>query len=111
MAVCCPRGGEHASDDGRGSKTCFSPCPEGQALRPTGLLTSGSHACGLLPRRRTFRSLASSGFVPGASPVTVAGAVRDSHPLPLVERIQRAEKRLILEAPNGACQASSRSEF
>src|SRR3989454_10455643 len=57
MAVCCPRGGEHASDDGRGSKTCFSPCPEGQALRPTGLLTSGSHACGLLPRRRTFISI------------------------------------------------------
>src|SRR6266536_3115567 len=39
--------------------------------------------------RDRHRSHASSGYSPGASPVTVAGAARGSHPLPSTERNQR----------------------
>src|SRR5262245_6107533 len=39
------------------------------------------------------RSLAFSGLPPEASPVTVAGAARDFHPLPLAEQTQRTEER------------------
>src|SRR5262245_59291831 len=40
-----------------------------------------------------FRSLAFSGLPPEASPVTVAGAARDFHPLPLAEQTQRTEEQ------------------
>src|SRR5262245_799872 len=46
-----------------------------------GLLASGSRAFGLLPSRST-----ASGSAPSASPVTVAGAARVFHPLPVHER-------------------------
>src|SRR5438552_19181555 len=56
--------------------------PDRETFRPAGLLASGSSADGLLPGRATFRSDASSGLLPGASPVTVAGAARALHPPP-----------------------------
>ncbi len=67
--------------------------PVREACRPAGLLASGSSAFGLLPGRATgsCRSLASSGLPPEASPVTVAGAAWESHPLPLAERFKERE--------------------
>ena len=60
------------------------PYPDGSASRPAGLLASGSSAPGAFPDARPSRrrSTAASGILPGASPVTVAGAARESHPLP-----------------------------
>ena len=53
-------------------------------VRSSGLLAHGSSAFGLLPKRPTLFQdpMTFSGCVPEASPLTVAGAARDFHPLP-----------------------------
>ena len=59
---------------------------------------------GLLPGRATGvgRSLASSGLPPEASPVTVAGAARDFHPLPFAERFKEPRRGRTITRPTWA---------
>jgi len=84
-----PRGGEDVPRLGK-SKARPSPSPVGEkrSVRQVSWLPDLSPS-GSFPDARPFRSHASSGFSPGASPVTVAGAARDLHPLPSTERNQR----------------------
>ncbi len=53
------------------------------AVAASGLLTSGSTYYRAFPHDPTLPSDSSSGVVSGSSPVTVAGAMPDSHRLPL----------------------------
>src|SRR5262245_50536603 len=81
--------------------------PVREACRPAGLLASGSAARGLLPGRATGvgRSLASSGLPPEASPVTVAGAARDFHPLPFAERFKEPRRGRTITRPPRTCNS------
>ncbi len=83
------RGGEDVPRLGK-SKARPSPSPVGEkrSVRQVSWLPDLSPS-GSFPDARPLRSHASSGFSPGASPVTVAGAARDLHPLPSTERNQR----------------------
>ncbi len=74
-------------------RRALSRYPDREACRPAGLLASGSSAAGLLPGRATgFPIGRVQWFLPGASPVTVAGAARDFHPLPLAGRIKERRR-------------------